>query len=294
VRPAQFLLSLLLLFAAEIADVAVVRAADVSHEIGRIRVEELNEISGLAASRLNPDVLWLHNDGDSGQLFGVSTSGRLAAWVRCNVRVKDLEEVAIGPGPARGIDYLYLGDIGDNDERRREIRIVRFPEPNLGGRRGVQIEIDDADEIRLRYSDGPHDAETMVVDPANGDLFIVTKEKDRARLYTIPGTALTKGAQAELRLAGELNVELVSAGSISRDGRRILLRRERVGWLWSRAAEETVAEALARKPVKVQVLGKRQGPNGEAIGFAPDGRSYFTVSEGKKQSIYRFELSPLE
>ena len=39
------------------------------------------------------------------------------------------------------------------------------------------------------------------------------------------------------------------------------------------------------------MLGKRQGPNGESICFSADGDSYFTVSEGKKQAIYRVRLA---
>src|SRR5262245_40329510 len=115
--------------------------ADISHELGRIKPEQLREISGLAVSRLNPGILWLHNEGDSGHLVAVSTSGKLAAVLKCRAAIKDLEEIAIGPGPEKEVDYLYLGDVGDNDVKRREIQVVRFPEPNLAGQRGVQIEV---------------------------------------------------------------------------------------------------------------------------------------------------------
>jgi hypothetical protein len=269
---------------------AVVRAADVSHELGKIKPTQLAEISGLAASRLNPDVLWVHNDGDSRQLFAVSTSGKLAAFVTVKAAVKDLEDVAIGPGPTKGVDYLYLGDIGDNDERRREVRVVRFAEPDLKGERGVQLKVEDVEEIRLTYPDGPHDAEALFVDPVSGDLFVVTKEKDRARLYTVGRAELRDGSRAELTAAGKPDAVEVSAGAISSDGSQILLRREGQGWLWSREAGETVASALERKPKKVPALGKRQGPNGEAISFSAAGDSYLTVSEGKKQAIYQFDL----
>jgi hypothetical protein len=60
--------------------------------------------------------------------------------------------------------------------------------------------------------------------------------------------------------------------------------------LWNREPGESVADALARKPEKVPVLGRRQGPNGESISFGPTGDRYYTVSEGKKQSIYQFDL----
>jgi hypothetical protein len=118
----------------------------------------------------------------------------------------------------------------------------------------------------------------------------VTKEDNRARLYTVPLEKLREGGKATLAMAGKLDVEQVSAGAISADGRRIVLRREDQGWFWERHEGESVAEAMERKPKKVPVLGKRQGKNGEAICFAPDGNSYFTVSEGKNQTLYQFDL----
>jgi len=268
-----------------------VRAADVSHELGTIKIEELRETSGLAASRVNPNVLWLNNDGDSGRLYAVTTSGKLAAQLTCKAAIKDLEDIAIGPGPVKGVDYLYLGDIGDNEARRRDVRIVRFAEPNLKGERGLQLTVTNAEEIRLVYPDRPHDAEAMFVDPKSGDLSIVTKEKDRARVYWVGAAEMLAGGEAKLIAAGKVTeAEEVSGGAISPDGRRVLLRREKEGWLWERKPGESVAEAMGRKPVKVPVLGKQQGPNGEAICFGPANDCYFTVSEGKKPAIYQFDL----
>jgi hypothetical protein len=150
--------------------------------------------------------------------------------------------------------------------------------------------VKDAEEFRLTYPDGAHDAESLFVDPVSGDVCIVTKEKQRARLYTVAGAKLKDQTVTTLTAAGSMDVEEVSAGAISPDGRHVLLRREGQGWLWTREAGESVAEAMARKPKKVPVLGKRQGPNGESITFTAAGDGYFTVSEGKKQAIYQFDL----
>jgi hypothetical protein len=263
--------------------------ADPSHELCKIKVKQLEEISGLAASGRNPDVLWVNNDGDAGQLFAVSMSGELVAVARCRAAIKDVEDIAIGPGPEPGVEYLYLGDVGDNHQRRSEVRVVRFAEPELSGERGQELDVDEFEEIRLTYPDGPHDAETMFVDPKSGALYIVTKEKRRARLYAVAPDQMQDQTVAMLTAAGELEVDEISAGAISRDGSRILLRREGRGWLWERG-NTTVAQAMVRKPTKVPVLGKRQGPNGESIAFSVAGDSYYTVSEGKRESIYEFDL----
>jgi hypothetical protein len=259
-------------------------------EFGKVKPKQLNEISGIASSRLNPRVYWLHNDGDSGKVFAVRANGKLAATIDSPVPVEDVEDIAIGPGPAAGVEYLYLGDIGDNNASRQSIQVVRFPEPNLAAGGNVDVAPSTVERIRLEYPDGPHVAESLLVDPATGSLFVVTKEPSRARLYEAPATELTDGATVKLRPSGTLAIAEVSAGAISPDGKRIVLRQEADGWLWERKAGQTVAAAVAGRSIAVPVRGDGQGPNGEAVSFSADSTAYVTVSEGKKQAICEFPL----
>ncbi len=46
-------------------------------------------------------------------------------------QARDWEDISIGPGPQRGKSYLYIGDIGDNNEARSEIVVYRVAEPTL-------------------------------------------------------------------------------------------------------------------------------------------------------------------
>lgn len=278
-------------FAACIACCAVGAAAAESRELGKVKVKHLDEASGIAASRQNPYHYWLHNDGDSRKVFAVRASGKLAAEIACPIAVEDVEDIALGPGPVDGVDYVYLGDIGDNNASRREIQVVRFPEPKLAG--GAE-QLDDAsfEQIRLVFPDGPHDSEALLVDPVSGNLLVVTKEPSRARIYEAPAAELKAGAPAKLRLVGTLAVAEISAGAVSPDGAWIVLRQEAEGWLWPRKPGDTIAAAVAGRPFAVPVRGERQGPNGEAIAFSADGASYVTVSEGKKQAICEFPLPP--
>jgi hypothetical protein len=264
--------------------------AELSRELGRVGTDQLRETSGLAVSRQNPDILWLHNDGAKKHIYAVRTDGRPAA--RLNVRTKfdDIEDIAIGLGPQPGTDFLYLGDIGDNKEDRREIRIVRVPEPSLSQSDDEELKIKDPEVFRLRYPDGPHDAEALMIDSATGDLFIATKSPRSSRLYHAALDDLQSGGVTTLELAANLDVDDISAGDISRTGDWIILRSEDRGWLWARQPGEEVAAALERAPVRVLTHGRGQGKNGESIGFAPDGRGYFTISEGKHEVMYFFPV----
>jgi hypothetical protein len=167
---------------------------------------------------------------------------------------------------------------------------MRFPEPNLADRSADEVDAKSFEQIRLEFPDGPHDCETLLVDPTTGDLFVVTKEPGRARLYFAPAADLRDGVTVNLQPAGTLGIAEVSAGSISPDGKWILLRQEAAGWLWPRRAGQSVADALSGQFVTVPVRGDRQGPNGEGVTFSADGTTYVTVSEGKKQALCEFPL----
>ena len=79
-RRSSIYLSLFLFFSSLAISSTCATAADdasVARAVGKIKVKTLNEISGVAASRQNPDVLWVHNDhkgGDSRVVFAVHTS----------------------------------------------------------------------------------------------------------------------------------------------------------------------------------------------------------------------------
>jgi len=177
----------------------------------------------LAASRQNPGVLWTHNDsGFPGTVFALSTNGTLLAQCEVpNVFSGDFEDIAIGPGPSPGMQYIYLGDIGDNTSVRDEIRVFRIPEPSIYFYQSNSPPIIPAvgsHEIVFTYPDGPHNAEALMIDPWSGDLFIATKETNSCGIYQATRAQLESGDLVELTHVEELGVRSTSAGDISPDG----------------------------------------------------------------------------
>lgn len=262
---------------------------DNARDVGQINAKKLDEISGLAVSHRNPGILWVHNDGDSKSVYAVRTSGEVVARVHVPVDVKDLEDIAIGPGPKKEMDYLYLGDIGDNKLDRESVRILRFPEPLLS-KHGPDINVPYLEIFSVTYPDGKHDAEALLMDPMNGTVLIVTKEKTQARLYGVRVNSAERPTQVMLQRFGELTVDNVSGGDVSRDGSRVILRRENRGWLWHRRPGQNLVTALMGRAQEIPVRGRSQGANGESVGFTSDGDAYYTVSEGKKETICIFRL----
>ena len=93
--------------------------------------KRMDELSGLVVSRRQPGVLYVHNDsGDSSRFFAIGTDASLKEIFYFKgekslapLGVRDVEDIAMGPGPDSGADYIYLGDIGDNNAWRKYITI---------------------------------------------------------------------------------------------------------------------------------------------------------------------------
>ena len=77
---------------------------------------------------------------------------------------------------------------------------------------------------------------------------------------------------------------LVTGGDVSADGTVVALRTYDGVRLYRRPAGEPLWKAFASTPCTVTIVGEKQG---EAVGFAPDGRSLVTISEGKQPVLHR-------
>lgn len=284
-------ITLTLLLTATLLSLPLHAAKPKGEVLGRIESGDLREVSGIAASRVNPGVVWLHNDGRSNQLYAVRTTGETAAILEWPNPMVDFEDVASGPGPTAEQDYLYIGDIGDNESRRPQVRVYRALEPTIKATgRGDYISAEITD-FRFSYPSGPVDAETLWVDPDSGDIYIVTKERKQARIFRAAADQLKPRQAVALEEIATLGIGNVSAGDISRDGRWIMVRSEKEGWLWPRAEGQSVSEALsASLPRKLPVRAKSQSKNGEGICFSRDSTGYFTVSEGAHEPLVEFSL----
>ncbi len=251
---------------------------------GTIAASQLVEISGVVASRDHANVLWVHNDsGDSARLFATTTSGAsLGTYPLSGASANDWEDIALGPGPTAGVDYLYVGDIGDNGGSRSEIQVYRVAEPNPSG---AGFTLNGVATLRLRYPDGPRDAETLLVDPGNGDLYVVSK--------TIAGTSRVYRAAAPVD-AGPTTMTLVrqlalgnnrevTAGDIAPNGQAIVLRTYTRVHVFARPSGQALSAAFESTPCEAPAASE---PQGEAIAVDPDSRGFTTISEGTNEPIY--------
>jgi hypothetical protein len=257
-------------------------------EVGRFP-EALDEISGLAASRGNPNVLWVHNDsGDQPRVYAVTSAGALLGTFQlAGATATDWEDMAIGPAPGGG-SYLYLADIGDNAARRASIRIYRVPEPRVTGDQApVMATLTGVTAFDFVYEDGARDAESFFVDPVTNDFYVVTKRELTGNvLYR--AVAPQAGQGNTLRKALTFPFTGATGADISADGLEVLVRRysnntnpltlaAQAATYWHREdASTSLIELLAQPGLKLPLVIE---PQGEAIAFAADGSGFYTTTE---------------
>lgn len=244
-------------------------------ELGQVN-KRLEEASGLAASATNSGFLWTLNDsGNDAVIFLIDESGtiRLACKL-ANATNRDWEDLAVGPGPQTEKSYVYVADIGDNDERFRFKIIYRFEEPILAQEK--EIIITQYDTLVLRLPDGKRDMEALLLDPITRDLFLVSKRESKAGLYRAPAPVVHDTATLEKMLT--LPLTEIVAGSISTDGNEVLLKSYGAVYYWKKSGNESVAALLANEPIE---LSYEREPMGEAVAWSRDGSAYYTLSESK-------------
>jgi hypothetical protein len=232
----------------------------------------IDEASGIADSRSMSGNLWVEQDGGNpANMTLLGYDGTIRGTVAINAPNRDWEEMAMGPGPTAGVNYIYMGDIGDNNGNTPILQIYRFAEPTA-----VNTTVTQFERINFRYPDGPRDAEAMFVDPTTKDIYIISKREPNVHLYRLPYPQnINEVTVAEL--LGTMNMTFVTGAAISPDGSELLVRTYTEVRYWKRDSGQSIADALQRG--NSRTLPYRVEPQGEAVCFNRDASGYFTLSE---------------
>ena len=260
-----------------------------------IKEKSISESSGLAASRATPGAYWTHNDsGDGPFIYAFDTRGDSLGIFRVSgAQARDWEDMAAGPGPQANTSYLYLGDIGDNNEARDEIVVYRVAEPALTPvtrqlTKARPGSTEPADAIRLKYPDGKHDAEALLVHPTTGNIYIVNKVPIANPVVYEATAPFTAGKLITMKRLGEIRVPsifggVITGGSVSPDGRRVALCDYFQGYELVLPASSTDFNDIWKQKMTGFDLGKRK--QGESITYRLDGKAFLATSEEKQSPL---------
>ena len=294
---------LLLLIALLAADPASLRWSRPEYA-GVLADPELDEVSGLAASRAHPGIYWAENDGGNApKLMAIKPDGTRVATVNIagaeNTDWEDIDAFELG-----GKNYLLVADTGDNGGIRKQLTLYVIEEP---------ARLREGDTLRpawilnFRWPDGARDCEAAAVDPARNEVLLISKKRvppelfrlklrpaDGAvqvaeRIATLP--AIAQPSQAELKknpVYGRYRSQITGA-DLSPNGRVLAVLNYHSLHLYVRNAGQEWAEAMKQAPGQLELPWL---PQAEGVAFSPDGRSLLIGSEQRPSPLLMYRAIP--
>lgn len=261
---------------------------------GLVLAPQLDELSGLAASRAHPDTLWAINDGGNAPaLYAIGNHGGLQATFRiAGVINTDWEDLAAFDLDGR--HYLLIADTGDNGGLRRtlQLHVVEEPKSLEDGMHHDGV-LQPAWSIVFRWPDGARDCEAVAVDAVSGQILLISKRRRPPELFALP-LRPDAGLQTA-RLVGHLSGipepdaqslrqdarharigNQITAVDISPDGQAIAVLTYHDVLLYRRPGQESWAQALASKP---QVHELPWLPQAEGLAWSADGSGLYATGE---------------
>jgi hypothetical protein len=223
----------------------------------------ITESSGLATDARSGGYWTINDSGAGGVAYLLSTGGKVAGTLAYSAQPVDVEAIALHGR------RLYVADIGDNTAERDFVTVYYFNDARVRDRVVKYHSWD------FTYPDGPHDAETLLVDQS-GRLFVVTKDAEGA-IYAAP-SQLQRGGNNQLSKVGNAPAA-VTDGVFLPGGKRIAL-------LTYGAIEVIDAKTYKRigeinMPVQAQP---------ESLTVSLDGTSLLVGSEGKRSKVYSIPI----
>lgn len=264
----------------------------------QVRESGIREASALVASQQFPGIYWTLNDsGNAPVIFAFDEDGAPRGSFRVTGATNvDWEAIQVGPDEDGGF-ALYIGDIGDNDQVRREPVVYRVtePEPAPPGERAATSETAPATAFRFLYPGRPHNAEAMLVHPRTGEIVVVTRELNgMSMLYRLP-LPLDGDSVPIADLIDVVNVQRLDPASgqvtdaaISSDGRQIALRT------YASVLIYDVPDGLLKDNLWEQAPGVYRladGPKGEGLAFRLDSGDLLSIGEEKAGPAALYETA---
>ena len=253
-------------------------------QLAKLKHNKIKESSGIAASQLDANLFWTHNDsGDKARLYCFDRNGSHKGT--CKVKragAIDWEDMC--SFKFNGMAKLLIGDIGDNGARRKSCRLYLMNEPKNPSDDVKKLQV-----LKLRYSTGPMDCEAIGIDvPGKKLLFVEKKRWITCRVFEADinldgATGDFIGQKDDMGIVelvakpiGQVKLPLVTAMDVSSDGKRAIVMTLGQSFEYRRGDGETWKDAFAGKPRTIDMPPRKQG---EAICYGNDGRDLFLTSE---------------
>ncbi len=237
----------------------------------------LEEGSGL---EITEGTLWSFNDNSGkDRLYQFDLTGKLLKTLNIDAKQEDWEDIAQDDA-----GNLYLGDFGNNDNKRRNLKIYQITPADLVSTAKVKpntinFTLEDQSQFPPQESQLHFDIEAMFA--MGNQLYLLTKDRSKpfvgkTKLYQLSQESGTQIAAlvSEFKTDTKKAKGAITAADISPDGTKLALLSNEVVWVFSDFTGTAFFDGTVARfdlPVEKQM---------EGIVFQDD-CSLFLLNEGK-------------
>ncbi len=240
----------------------------------------LSEISGIKSDGID---LWAITDKPRAVAYKIDLKGKvLQEIIVTGAQAIDVEAVTSDK------DFVYIGDVGDNDGGREERQIMRFAKSTLTRERNQEVS---GDVISFNFEDGKvvekkkknnYDCESLLSFGDSLYLFTKRREDHQTELFVIPN----KPGKYIARSVGMLDTKgLVTDAAISPDGKEVALCGYNRGHKYPfiiLLKNFTGNNFLSGKTERIELADKEWEWQIESITYTSDNKLYFACEETKE------------
>lgn len=280
----------------------------------RVESAPLGEISGIVKSRRHPDTYWVHNDsGDSARIFAIRSDGTSVLptyskftyygdapqdgkqqWEGFEVLYADnvdWEDIALDE------NYLYLADVGNNLNARRNLVIYAISEidPTASTRSAVvqKWPVHYPEQQEFPPGNWHYDSESLF--SSDGQLYLITKHRRAgsmgtfeagANLYRLD-TRHTDQSNALTLVDSTTLVTAATGADLSPDGQTLAVISYEDIFLFDKPATGDAWLSSTHRRIPLDRSVTRQA---EAIAWE-DGDTLLVTNEGR--DIFRLDVDVL-
>ncbi len=271
-------------------------------KIGTIQNNRLKEISGIVHSTQNKDILWMINDSGNGPyLFAVNHSGTLVATYKLeDAKNRDWEDLATFVYNDQ--PWLVIGDVGDNDSKRKSCTLYFLTEPLIAiNHKDRIIPMRINQQMTFTYENGAKDCESIAVDIHRNRILLLSKRENPPAFYEMPLlpfqqdrteiarkwtvlNSIPKPSKVDIKLNPNLKYgSQPTSMDISHITGDIVVLTYKTAYLIKTQQAQSTPWQLEH-PESLILPPLRQG---ESICFAKDGKTIYATSEKLPAPIYK-------
>jgi hypothetical protein len=265
-----------------------------TRRVGQVRESALREASALVASQQWPGIYWTFNDsGNAPLVYAFDEDGQPRGTFQVtNATNVDWEAMQLGLDE-NGSYALYIGDVGDNKQRRRESVIYRVPEPEpvAAGEQAIARATAPAMAFKFVYPVAARNVEAMLVHPKTGEIEFISQDVTGFSLVYRHPLPLDSEHTAALDLVGIVDARAlgprdgqVTDATISPDGHHVVVRTSTRALVYDVPDWAPWWRTWSDEP---RVYRLDDGPKGEGITYRYGSEDLVSIGEGVSPFLYQ-------